>query len=298
MESPLIVFLATKHQRSAIALSFIAALTGLAAAPAQAHEYWVEPQIYLNAPGAELHGDLKNGMDFRGSTYPYIQREIDSFTVTGPDGGMPVEGRNGDLPAFRMMAEKPGLYSVSYQGQFSRITFTDPDKIELYVTYEGLDGVLERHLARGLARDRLREFYARCAKALYQVGDPAEDGNQDGLTGMKFELVAEKNPYLLTDSDQLPVRLYWQGEPAGDVQIRWFRYLEQSQTGTVRTDREGRASIPLAGGGKFMINAVHIYEGDDDPDTETPDWYSYWASMTFGIAGTDAVLQEAREKAQ
>lgn len=259
-------------------------------ASAQAHEYWLEPVVFQVRPGEEISGNLKNGQDFKGSSFTYITSRFERFTVNAALGETPVTGRDGDMPALVARTDEPGLYSVSYQGKFDRITFTDPAKMKLYQDYEGLTGLLRHHAERGLADDRLQEHYARCAKALFQVGEPV--AGSDRLTGLKFELVAEENPYLLEEDDTLPVRLYWQGEPAGDVQIRWFRYRDASHTGTVRTDEAGRARIPLAGGGKFMLNAVRIYPGDEDPETDTPEWYSYWASLTFGIRGTDAALAE------
>ena len=259
-------------------------------ASAQAHEYWLEPVTFQVLPGEEIAGNLKNGQDFKGSSFSYIGSRFDLFTINAPSGSRPVTGRDGDMPALVAKAEEPGLYSVSYQGKFDRITFTNPDKMKLYQDYEGLTGLLQRHAGRGLADDRLQEHYARCAKALFQVGDALAESDQ--LTGLKFELVAEENPYTLGEDDTLPVRLYWQGEPAGDIQIRWFRYRDASHTGTVRTDETGRARIPLAGGGKFMLNAVRIYPGDEDPETDIPEWYSYWASLTFGIRGTREALAE------
>ena len=262
-------------------------------ANAGAHEYWVEPEQYvLPEPGA-VTGNLKNGQNFKSGNFSYIPSRFDFFKITGPGGETDIEGRTGDMPALNAEVSAPGLYSISYQGKFDKLVFHNAEKIEEYITYEGFKGVLERHKERGLAADRFEEKYARCAKALIQVGSADPDGRQDGLTGMKFELVAEKNPYALQNGDTLPVRLYWEGEPMADVQIRIFRFDGELENTTTRTDSEGRAMIPLKTGGKFMLNAVHLYEGDDDPDNETPEWFSYWASMVFGTAGTDEILQNS-----
>lgn len=262
------------------------------AASARAHEYWLEPVKFQIRPGGEIAGNLKNGQNFKGTNFAYIASRFDRFTINTPSGSTPVAGRDGDRPALIATADKAGLYSVSYQGKFERITFTDPAKMQLYEDYEGLTGLLQQHVQRGLARDRLQEHYARCAKALVQVGKAGPDDAGDHLTGLVFELVAEENPYMLDEKDTLPVRLYWQGEPAGNIQIRWFRHRNATQTGTVRTDESGRARIPLSGGGKFLLNAVKIYPGDENPETDIPEWYSYWSSLTFGIKGTDAALDE------
>ena len=256
-----------------------------------AHEYWLEPRIYTVEKDEEISGDLKNGQFFKGSAFSYIASQYEQFTITGPDGTKNVEGRDGDRPALSATPDAEGFYSVSYQGKFDKITFTDPEKLRHYAEYEGFRGVLERHAERGLPNTKFHEQYARCAKALFQVGTPNNNGRQDALTGLKFELVAEANPYTLTEQDALPVRLYWEGQPMADVQIRMFRINNELATIEIRTDKEGRAIFPLEGGGKYMLNAVHIFEGDDDPQTETAEWISYWASLSFGISTTDDVLQ-------
>lgn len=258
---------------------------------ALAHEYWIEPRVYTIDPSEEIEADLKNGQHFKGSRYSFINDRFDFFKITGPSGEKAVTGRNGDIPALKAKVGEDGLYSSSLQGNFDRITFNKAEKIKSYMDYEGFKGVLERHQERGFALNRFQEQYARCAKALFQVGSTS-NSDKDGLTGLKFELVAEKNPYQLTQTDLLPVRLYWEGAPMGDVQIRMFRYDGDLETKIVRTDKNGRASFPLKGGGKFMLNAVHIFEGDDDPDTRLAEWVSYWASLTFGMSDTDGVLAE------
>ncbi len=257
---------------------------------ALAHEYWLEPRQYTVAKGEKIEGDLKNGQDFKGSSFSYIAKRFEQFTFTGKEGSQNVEGRNGDMPALSTAPTGEGLYTVSYQGVFDHITFTDPAKIKEYSDYEGFKGVLERHAERGLAPDRFQEDYKRCAKALFQIGEINANDRQDELTGMKFELVAEQNPYALGEGDSLPVRLYWEGQPISDIQIRMFRFNGQVETTVIRTDSEGRALFPLKGGGKYMLNAVNILEGDDDPQSPTPEWISYWASMVFGLADTDEVL--------
>lgn len=279
--------------KKTVVLALMLASQGVSA---MAHEYWLEPRIYKVEKGETLTGDLKNGQNFKGSSFGYVDTHFDQFTITGPNGTENVTGRNGDRPALKTTPPAEGLYSVSYQGKFDKITFTNPDKLKHYVEYEGFKGVLERHAERGLPETKFFEQYARCAKALFQVGSPDANNRQDTLTGMKFELVAEANPYTLSEADTLPVRLYWEGKPMADVQIRMFQINDELKTKEIRTDSDGRAVFGLSGGGKYMLNAVHIYEGDDDPATETAEWVSYWASLSFGISNTDEVLKTREEE--
>ena len=35
-----------------------------------------------------------------------------------------------------------------------------------------------------------------------------------------------------------------------------------------------------------------MIEGDNDPDTETAEWQSFWASLVFATHGADALLHK------
>ena len=99
---------------------------------------------------------------------------------------------------------------------------------------------------------------------------------------MPLELVAKTNPYALPPSAPLlPVTLLWQDEPLADAQITVFRNNDGLEVTKVRTGPDGGASIPLGGGGHFLLNAIHIIPWDELPDDA---WHSYWASMTFEIS--------------
>jgi uncharacterized GH25 family protein len=96
---------------------------------------------------------------------------------------------------------------------------------------------------------------------------------------MPLELVAGKNPYADPTGD-LPVTLLWRGTPIPDIQIRVFQDNGSVSDTTTRTDAAGRAAISLRGGGKFLLNAVHMQEA---PPQRSAAWESYWASLTFEV---------------
>jgi uncharacterized GH25 family protein len=180
----------------------------------------------------------------------------------------------GDIPAFAMKVRTPGLQVVNYVSSTDDLRYHSKEQFERFIEYEGLTGVLERHQERGLPELGFREDYVRCAKAL-AVGGTAE--GQDFLVGMPFELLAEENPYL-TKSNSLPVRLFWQGEPIPNTQIRIFHRASETEETIVRTDAEGRAQIQLTATGFFLLNAVHMLEVEQDNGAI---WKSYWASLSF-----------------
>lgn len=281
----------SKTISSSFALIVIFTTSSLTSLQANAHEYWVEPTKFEIQKGEPIKANLRNGQNFRGSAFPYVKGNIDIYSITNTGDSVIPKQRTGNNPAFNFTTTNEGLHIASYQGKFDTLDFKLWPKFTHYVENQGFDGMLERHLARGIPKVGFQEQYARCAKALIQVGDITN--GQDKLTGLKYELVANKNPYTLDQNDTLPVTLYYEGAPVANKQIQVFRDdgISDVTSFKLRTDTNGNANIALTGGGKFMLNSVYIYEGDEDPNTELAEYQSYWASLVFGIMGTDEMLK-------
>jgi uncharacterized GH25 family protein len=259
-------------------LACLGLLIGLAL-PAAAHEFWIEPKAFRVEPGAPIVADLKVGQNFRGDTYPYLKSRFVSFRSTDRAGSRDVKGDEGDTPAVNIRSAAKGLHVISYLATAHRLDFDKWEDFVEYVGYEGLGWVAEAHKQRGLPESGFAEDYVRCAKALVQVGEPSA-GDQDLVTGMPLELIAEQNPYAALPPSELPVTLLWQGKPIGDIQIRVFQDNGSVTDTTTRTDPTGKAVISLRGGGRFLLNAVHMQEAPPDGAAK---WESYWASLTFDI---------------
>lgn len=98
------------------------------------------------------------------------------------------------------------------------------------------------------------------------------------LVGFPSATAAAAAGRVATTTHSLPVRLFWQGEPLPNIQIRIFHRGGDIEETTVRTDTEGRAQIPLTASGFFLLNAVHMLEVEQKNGAV---WKSYWASLSF-----------------
>jgi uncharacterized GH25 family protein len=266
---------------AATALAFL-----FAAAPAVAHEFWIEPEAFRIEPGERLRADLKVGQDFKGDVFPYLRNRFVAYRTSGRGGTADVAGYDGASPSLDIRKAAAGLAIVSYLSTADRLIYRDWEIFIRYTEYEGLDDAVAEHRARGLPEKGFSETYVRCAKALIQVGEPGPR-DMDRRIGMPLELVALANPYGDPAPHMLRVRLFWQGEPLADTQVSIFRRgpetdsEEKAVRTLARTDAEGVARIPLAGGGRFLLNAVHLEPADPQSDDE---WQSHWASLTFAAA--------------
>lgn len=259
--------------------------------PALAHEYWIEPLQYEIAVGDVLKADLRNGQNYKGNQLYYLKHRFTKFEVHNADGIHQVSGSDGDQPALKFETKIPGLHILSYQSIFDTLTMEKWEKFLSYTKNQGLDHIPKRHIARGLPQAYINEEYARTIKALVRVGDGK---GEDRRTGLPFEFVAQQNPFTMgadPESDEvLTVRLFLDEKWQANKQVLIFQHNGTITQSLTRTDAQGFAKVPLKGGGKFMLSAVHMFEGDDDPETKRPEWISYWANLTFALPGADKLL--------
>lgn len=252
-----------------------------------AHEFWIEPESFQVGPGETIRADLRVGQMLSGEPYPYLTDQIIAAQVVGPEGTTEISGNEGDLPALAVTPTEPGLHAILYHAAPSYVVFEDMTAFRDYLGYEGLGEVALAHKDRGLPTTEIAEEYIRNARALLQVG-PADPADVDEPTGMPIELVARQNPFV-EGVTEVEVQLLWRGEPVVDRQVSIFRKpgpgMDEAKPtrSLVTTDAEGLATIPVDGGGFYLLNAVQM-EPASGPGSVV--WRSHWASLTFTVAGS------------
>jgi len=235
-------------------------LTGLLAAillaplaTLHAHDFWIEPSQFRPEAGERVTLTLRVGEDFSGDSQPLIPNWFDDYSVRSPAGTQPVRGRIGDDPAGYFIAGDAGSQVVGYRSTRSFVEI-DPVTFDNYLVTEGLDWV----------RERSGEGF-------------------DAVLGYTLELIPLRDPYILAPGAAMPVELRYQDEPIEGLLVIAFTAEDPQQKQQMRTDRNGRAVLQLQRPGTWLVKAVHIIELDDrEPDA---DWESYWASLTFRLAG-------------
>lgn len=256
---------------------FIAMTCAICAAQVAAHEFWIDAESQIE-PGDEIVADLKVGQMLVGEPYPFLSNRFTRFSIISAGSSDAIPGFDGDLPAVSGISAAPGLQIIAHQTVPFLATYNEWAVFQRYLTDEGLESFATVHKARGLPETGFIERYTRYAKALIQAG-PVRKGDSDEYSGMKFELVAESNPFT-PGQTSLPVRLYWQGEPLPDWQINVFNRNAQTQRIVIHTDATGRATLGLSRG-EFLLNSVMLVPVDDAPVV----WQSHWASLSFNFWG-------------
>ncbi|AAV95329.1 hypothetical protein SPO2058 [Ruegeria pomeroyi DSS-3] len=249
------------------------------AAPGLSHEFWIEPNEYQVETGAELVADLRVGERFEGASQVFFPDRAPRSEIRVGDEIRPYTGRMGDIPAIRLVADTPGLWVLVHETSPSTVKYKEWQKFADFAAHKDIPDIEAWHIARGLPRQDFFETYTRHVKALVGVGAAA---GGDGETGMETEFIALTNPYTDDLSGGMRVRLLYQGKPRPDAQVEIF---DRAPDGTVsvhlaRTDTVGIASVPVAPGHDYLLDAVVLRPA---PEAERAVWQSLWAGLSFAV---------------
>lgn len=260
-------------------ISLLTLLVALfASASLVAHDFWIEPSTFQPEVGSSLALRLLVGENFLGDPFPRDPTHIKRFVMIGPQGETPIEGLSGSDPAGYVRANTPGLYVIGYSSNRNFVTL-DAQRFESYLHEEGLERISSLRAKKSQSQVDAKEAYSRCSKSLVAVGeiDPAA---QDLSLGLTLELVAGKNPYLLVQGEELPVRLLYKGKPLQGAQVVAKKRESPTRKLESRSDEQGRVVFHLIGTGVWLVKAVHMVPASEGTSA---DWESFWASLTFEI---------------
>lgn len=194
-----------------------------------------------------------------------------------------VEGTMGDRPAASIPTVDDGLMVLIHATTDTTLAWTEWAKFESFVKHKDAEWVLEAHKARGLSEDDRRELYSRYAKSLISVGTGQ---GADFETGLLTEIVALENPYTDNVADGIDVRVLYQGAVRAEAQVEVFEKAgdDSVEIFTVQTDTNGKATVPVKPGYRYMLDAVVLREPEAAVAAEkNVQWESLWANLTFAI---------------
>lgn len=246
-----------------------------------AHDMWIEPTSFTPELGRVLGLKLRVGDDFRGEPIPRNDELIERFVVTDANGSRGVVGRPGADPAGLLRVTATGPMVVGYQSRPNSVLLS-ASKFTSYLKEQGLDRVVALREKTGQAHVDARELFIRCAKTLVRTGTT---GNTpvDRAIGLTLELVAEADPSSLPPGQELPLQITYMGRALSGVRVVAVNQRNPWDRLTAISDRDGRVRFRPTEGGTWMVRAVHMIPS---PAKAQADWVSYWASVTFDVAGT------------
>jgi uncharacterized GH25 family protein len=266
----------TMITRIVSALSCTAALA--IAAPAAAHDLWIDPATFVTRPGALLALRLRVGQDLLGDPVARDAAAIEQFVLVDGDTRQPVAGRDGSDPAGIVRIDSRGVVIVGYRSRPKAVVLPAA-KFNDYLREEGLDGVAAARAQRNQSTAEGREIFSRAAKSLV-LSDSTTPSGADRAIGLRLELVAEANPYSRPAGEDLPIRLLFENQGLPGALVVAINRRDPTAKVTARTDASGRVRLKLSRGGMWLVKAVHMVAA---PAGSGADWESIWASLTFDL---------------
>ncbi len=256
-------------------LSYLLTVPSLAiCGVSQAHEFWLQPEIYVAEPGLAVPVQIKSGEGFEGIEYPWIPSRV---AEAGTTSQRAVLQASPQMPAIQLTPAADGLTTLHYRSNPTELEYDSYKDFTDFLQEDGLQWVDERHRARKLPDTGWKEAFIRYAKTLIKVGS-GEGRDKPGL--MPYEWIAVSNPYTTT-SQTYTLQLLASGQPVADTQVTWFTrgsedIGEMDRTLAV-TDATGSVQIPAIANTEYLISSVIMTE----QNSNTIPWQSHWVSITF-----------------
>ncbi len=249
------------------------------AGPASAHEFWMQPDDFDPAPGAETPVRFFVGERFRAEEFPWDPTRAAELLLVSPRRSQTLRGEPGATPATWVRAEEPGPRWLALRSNPAVLELA-ADRFNAYLLDDGLYTALAARRAAGDFESPGRERFTRYAKTLFASALDAEAAMASRLIGHRLEIVPETSTASLVDgAREIVVRVLFEAEPLTGAVI-FAAPASSPEDGLQRglTDAEGRSRFTLDVEGPWMISLVHMIECHDCADA---DWDSSWATLVF-----------------
>lgn len=259
-------------RQSALA-GLVACLLSLAAWPAGAHDFWIEPSSFHPPPGSVVSVSLRVGENFIGDTVRRQSSLITRFAVLQDGEEQPIAGSDNMDPAGLFEAEGQETSLIVYEGGGSRIDLP-AKRFDDYLIQNGLSDIVAERARRGEQDRAGRERFYRNAKTVL-----AGRYRSDRVTrpvGLRYEIVPLNDP--TAEARTLDMQVLLDGEPLAGAQVEAIARDRSHARIVMQSDAGGKVRLHLPQAGVWLIRSVHVRRAGWFSDV---DWESDWASLTF-----------------
>jgi uncharacterized GH25 family protein len=247
----------------------------LAAAAADAHDFWIEPSTFHPLPGTSVAVVLYVGQNFIGDEVPRYSGAIATFALRQAGSKEDIEGADNRSPAGFLRADGRSTAILSYASTGADIELP-ADTFEDYLRLYGLDRIVEERRERGEHAKPGRERFFRYAKALLTGKDTAPGVTQ--ALGLAYEIVPDSDP--TRAFAPLHGHVLYDGKPLAGALVVAILHSDPKVQVSMHTDAQGAFALTLPRGGVWLIKTVHMVRASYFSHN---DWNSLWASLTFDM---------------
>lgn len=262
-----------------------------------AHDTWLVPERFRVEPYQTVKVALNTSEDFPTSDAAPTPDRVAHFAVVTratsrqhPEIPLTITVESTTEPATNYRVEGKSLVAEVLPGEgltmvlavtHPRLIVLKPEIFNEYLAEEGLEDIVAARAARGQRNADGRERYSKVAKLALCAAETTGMAYQEPLE-LPLEILPEDNPCALRSGSPLRVQVLFQGRPLAD---RWVGAGYAGVHGHkypvwVKTDTEGRATIPLDRPGAWFVRVLHMVPSTEFEDA---DWQSWFSTFTFEV---------------
>ena len=284
-----------------IQLSIVTSLALLFfAAVAEAHDFWLVPNAFTNAPGEQIVIRGQTSSRFPTSESAVATDRVASAHLLGASSAERIDDLSTSETSLvlRHRPTIPGQRVVAVQ-LFPRTMRESAASFRRYLELEGAPEALARVDREGLlrGRDSVTRRYAKYAKTMVEIGTNGPRAFSR-IAGHPLEFIAQADPTRLRAGDTLLVRLLYHGQPLAGVRVHGDvvdsagspptatgagqgSATARASTSDYVTDADGLIRVPITRAGLRNVRTIHIVQADA---TSGADWDAHWATLVFSVA--------------
>lgn len=246
-----------------------------------AHEFWLQPQKFILKPFEKTSIDVFVGENYTGEKVDASKFTVSKLTHYGKGSEEDFMSKLSTKDSVKIEASfsTVGNHLVAFNNT-NKFIELKADKFNDYLKGEGLENIIKLRKQQGKESKAGREFYQRCVKTLFQVGEVHDDTYKQN-TGMRLEVIALENPYSVKDGKNIPFKVLFDNEVVTNALVlAWHSDKGKTTVEKMRSNKQGEVMIPITKTGRWMISTVRMIPIANNP---TVDYQSFWGSYTFGF---------------
>lgn len=253
-----------------------AVAAALAAGPALAHDFWLQPDAFRVAPGATtpIAVMVGDGPERERSRVP--SRRVVRFVDVGP-GEMSTPIAPGPDPIATPAA--PGAHVLVLETDQGGRSHQEGPAFEAWLKEAGLTPAIEARAKAGRTGSAGSEGYGRRAKAILQAGDGPQDAATKAV-GLTLEITPTVSPKAVKAGGSLPARVDWEGRPLAGALVKLTDLGTNAVVAEGRTDAKGRVAFRIPAAGAWRMSAVWT---KPLPPTAETDFDTVFSSLAFAV---------------
>ncbi len=259
---------------------FALLVTALCASTASAHDLWLIPPDKAAAKESAKVLAISGGEFPKGDQAPdpakFAKRR--AFDPSGRESAVEAAGTEVKAGLLSFTPAKPGLHIVAVETA-PKLIAMEADAFNAYLVGDGLPHIYALRAKEKSLDKPAKERYSKSPKCLIRIGD-GKDGDPSREVGLPLEIVPMQNPFDRKVGEALRVKVLFGGKPLADANLGWHHAGGgEDPVGTVRTNAEGEALIPIAQTGLMAIRLTHMTR----PKALDYEWESFWTTLTFRL---------------